>query len=110
MFSVISKLQLANTVWLVIVLQCIYCSILERDVEKRTRPVENCRGVSPEIRSNSMSVITLLRKLMNGPVAAASGNICMLRSKLTLISGIIITTVTTNLPYNTATDLYVILQ
>ena len=47
---------------------------------------------------------------MNEPVAAASGNICMLRSKLTLISGIIITTVTTNLPYNAATDLYVILQ
>lgn len=50
------------------------------------------------------------RKLMNGPVATASGDICMLRSKLTLISGNTITTVTTNLPYNAATDLYVILQ
>ena len=47
---------------------------------------------------------------MNGSVAAASRAICMLRYKLTLISGNTITTVTTHLPYNTATDLYVILQ
>lgn len=115
MFSFISELQLANTVWLVIVLQWIYCSELKRDVKKPTKLFENCRGVSPVVRSTSTSVITShytyhSESLWMDQYQQLVATFVCPRCKHTLISGNTITTVTTHLPYNTATDIYVILQ